>query len=163
MSDWKNHLHLQKYQQSDLPFLFQLYASTRSEELKHAPFSKEEKIAFLQQQFAAQTQHYTTHYNTDFFDVILLDQKPVGRLYIDYWSDQIRIVDISLLPDHQNQKIGTYLLQQLFQKSRNQQKPVSIHVERFNPARLWYERLGFKYKTSTNEIYLLMERSADPL
>lgn len=158
MTDWQPRVQLRLYQQSDLPFLLQLYAFSRERELAQAPFSPEQKTAFLTQQFSAQLHHYTTHYNTERFDIILIDQTAVGRLFVDYWTTEIRIVDISLLPEYQQQKIGTHLFQLLFLQSQQLQKPISIHVEQHNPIRAWYERLGFQYKSTTNDIYLLMER-----
>lgn len=162
MTNWQRRIQLRLFQQSDLPFLLQLYASTRESELAQTPFSPEQKAAFLQQQFSAQLHHYTSYYNTELFNIVLLDQVAIGRLFVDHWSAEIRVVDISLMPDYQNQKIGTYLFQLLFTQSQQLQKPVSIHVEQHNPARLWYERLGFQHKSTTNEIYLLMERQPDP-
>ena len=49
-------------------------------------------------QFAAQSRYYREHYPDTSFDVIVLDDQPVGRLSVARWSDEIRIVDIALLP-----------------------------------------------------------------
>ncbi|PTA48520.1 N-acetyltransferase [Shewanella morhuae] len=165
MTDLQTRVQLRPYQQNDLPFLLQLYTSSRSHELEQAPFSSEQKTAFLAQQFAAQFHHYSTYYSTERFDIILIDKIAVGRLFVDHWTSEIRVVDISLLPEYQQQKIGTYLFQLLFIQSQQLQKPITIHVEQHNPARLWYEKLGFTYKSTTNEVYLLMERqpSLSPL
>ncbi|AAN53270.1 GNAT family N-acetyltransferase [Shewanella oneidensis MR-1] len=157
MTDLQTRVQLRLYQQSDLPFLLQLYASSREHELTQAPFSPEQKAAFLTQQFSAQLHHYTTHYCTERFDIILVNHTAAGRLFIDHWTTEIRIVDICLLPEYQRQKIGTYLFQSLFAQAQQLQKPITIHVEQHNPARRWYEKLGFKYKSTANEVYLLME------
>lgn len=163
MKNWQDTIQLRLYQQTDLPFLAQLYASTRADELAQVPFSDEQKAAFLQQQFAAQLLHYTTYYNTDSFHIVELNGIAIGRLFVDHWERELRVVDISLLPDYQNKKIGSYLFQQLFAQSQQLQKAVSIHVEQHNPARTWYERLGFRYDSTTNEVYLLMKRQPNPV
>lgn len=157
MAALQHRIQLRPYQAEDLPFLLSLYATTRGKELSQAPFTADQKTAFLQQQFSAQLHHYTHYYNTEQFFIVEWDQTPIGRLFVDQWTTEIRVVDISLLPAYQKQKIGSYLFEQLFTKARQQHIAVSIHVELYNPARLWYEKLGFKHKSTANEVYLLME------
>lgn len=152
-----NKTYLRKHTQADIPFMQALYASTRESELALTNFSELEKQNFVSQQFSAQYQHYTQHYCTDNFNIIEYDDQPIGRLFIDDWEKEIRIVDIALMPAYRNCGIGTYYFQQLFEQARKNGKSVSIHVEHNNPAKRLYERLGFQLKTRTNEIYLLME------
>jgi ribosomal protein S18 acetylase RimI-like enzyme len=73
------------------------------------------------------------------------------------WPEEIRIVDIALLPEYRGMRIGTRLLRALISESEESGKPLSIHVERFNPALRLYERLGFRQKAD-KDVYLLMER-----
>jgi ribosomal protein S18 acetylase RimI-like enzyme len=150
-------IQLRRYQTDDIAFLLELYASSRAAELAQFPFDQEQKFAFVQQQFSAQLHHYTTYYNTEKFFIVELGQIPAGRFFIDEWTSEYRVVDICLLPSHQNKRIGTCLFNSLFEAARNKNKAVSIHVEQHNPARLWYEKLGFNYKSHTNEVYILME------
>jgi pimeloyl-ACP methyl ester carboxylesterase len=63
----------------DEPFLFDVYASTRLEELAPLGWSAEQQAAFLMQQFTAQHHYYHTNYAGADFQVILLDDRPVGR------------------------------------------------------------------------------------
>lgn len=148
---------LRKYTSSDIPFMCELYASTRESELAQTGFTTLEKKNFLDQQFNAQYLHYTQHYCTEAFNIIAFEGKPAGRLFVDYWEKEIRIVDIALMPEYRNKSLGTWLIQQLFEEAKTCGKTVTIHVEHNNPARHLYERLGFVLKTKTNEIYLLME------
>lgn len=150
-------LSLRPIIQDDLPFLKQLYFTTRESELACMPFSIQEKNAFLEQQFSAQYSHYTSYYKTNSFYIIEYVNKPIGRWFIDCWQDEIRIVDISLMPDHQNKGIGSYLIKNLFKTANINSIPVTIHVDQNNPARQLYKRLGFKQKSKINEIYILME------
>jgi GNAT superfamily N-acetyltransferase len=82
----------------DRPFLRAVYGSTRWEELERTGWSDAEKNAFLDQQFAAQDAHYTQNYDGATYSVILVDGFPAGRLYVARWPEEIRIVDIALLP-----------------------------------------------------------------
>jgi len=43
---------------ADYDFMRRLYASTRAEEMEHFPFGEAQKRVFLDQQFAAQFEHY---------------------------------------------------------------------------------------------------------
>jgi GNAT superfamily N-acetyltransferase len=140
----------------DAPFLCRVYASTREEELRPVPWSAAEKDAFLRQQFQAQHAYYQEHYDATRFEVILRDGRPIGRLYVARWKDEIRIVDIALLPEHRGAGIGTAILQDLLAEAAAAGKPVRIHVERLNPARRLYERLGF-VPIEDKGVYYLME------
>ena len=107
-------------------------------------------------QFDAQHAHYQEHYPGAAFDVILVDGQPAGRLYVAREDDEIRIVDIALLPEYRNRGIGTRLLRGLQSEAAAAGKPLSIHVERFNPALRLYERLGFR-QIEDQGVYLFME------
>jgi ribosomal protein S18 acetylase RimI-like enzyme len=74
---------------------------------------------------------------------------------VDRWADQIRLVDVALLPEHRGSGLGTALLESLLAEGRETGLPVSIHVEYNNPALNLYRRLGFRHVDS-NGIYYLM-------
>jgi ribosomal protein S18 acetylase RimI-like enzyme len=139
----------------DEAFLQAVYASTREHELALVPWSRDQKDVFLGQQFAAQAEHYETYEDAS-FDVVELDGVPVGRLYVARWPDQIRVMDVALLPEHRAAGIGTALLRDLLAEGAESGKPVSIHVERQNPARRLYERLGFR-PVEERGLYVLLE------
>jgi len=147
---------------ADLPFLTRLYASTREEELAVVDWPAEQKEAFLRQQFDAQHAWYREQYAGASFDVVERDGERVGRLYVARWPGEIRIVDISLLPEYRGQSLGTALLETVFAEADAAGQPVSIHVERFNPALRLYERLGFRLREDVG-VYLLLQREPSPL
>ena len=63
------------------------------------------------------------------------------------------MIDIALMPEHRGAGIGTKLLKELQEEAKAAGKKLSIHVERFNPARRLYERLGFQ-QVEEKEVYL---------
>ncbi len=132
-----------------------LYASTRAEEMQHFPFDDAQKAAFLDQQFAAQFEHYGIHYPTCERNIIESGGEPIGRLWVDEWRDQIRLVDIALVAGERGRGIGSTLLRQVLDRGALAGKPVTIHVESFNPALRLYKILGFE-QVDTNGVYLLM-------
>jgi ribosomal protein S18 acetylase RimI-like enzyme len=140
----------------DFDFLARVYASTRAEELASVPWSLEQKAAFLRAQAEAQDKYYRENYVTAEFLVILDNDVPAGRLYVDRWPDEIRLMDIALLPAHRGKGIGTRLLRDLQDEARAAAKPLRIHVEKMNPALALYERLGFK-PVEDRGVYHLME------
>lgn len=142
--------------EADYDFMRLLYHSTRAEEMERYPFTDEEKTKFLDSQFAAQSQHYAEHYPTCDWRIIVRDDSAVGRLYVDRWRDQIRIVDIALVPEARGTGIGTGLLREVLEEGAHSGKPVTIHVEAYNPALRLYQRLGFR-PIGTNGMYYLME------
>jgi ribosomal protein S18 acetylase RimI-like enzyme len=147
---------------SDRDFLLRVYASTREEELRLVDWSDDQKAAFVQQQFEAQDTYYREHYHPATFDVIEVNGAPVGRLYVARWEDEIRIIDIAVLPEHRGVGIGTRLLEELLAEGAECGKRVSVHVELNNPARRLYEWLGF-VPVAEHGLYVLMEAPRQPL
>ena len=141
----------------DEAFLYQVYADTRTEELAPLGWDEAQQAAFLRMQFDAQHTYYQASFPDAEYLVILRGGQPVGRLYVDRRADEIRIIDIALLPEHRRAGIGGTLLLQLLEEADRVGKPVRIHVERFNPALGLYERLGFTRVGDTG-VYFLMER-----
>ena len=149
-------LSFRQIQDSDLPFLERLYASTRQEELATiVDWSAEMKQAFLQQQFQAQHAFYSTQYKAPDFRLILHEEQPIGRLYLDRRRDEIRIVDISLLPEYRRKGLGEQLLREVMAEAASSGRAVRIHVEIFNPARRLYNRLGFQQINDAGVYHLL--------
>src|SRR5215213_1561168 len=67
---------------ADEELLVRVYASTRADELARVPWSEAQRAAFVRMQFDAQQLHYRTHNPAATYDVILLDGRAAGRLYV---------------------------------------------------------------------------------
>jgi ribosomal protein S18 acetylase RimI-like enzyme len=149
----------------DLPFISELYASTRIDEINQVDWPVEQKTAFLEQQFQAQHTHYQKHFpEAEFLVIEQLETgsddgdlwRPIGRLYLDLRDDEIRLIDIALLPAQRNAGLGTRILQRLLAVARQRKLDVRIHVEQFNRAAELYRRHGFRL-IELRGIYLFME------
>jgi GNAT superfamily N-acetyltransferase len=127
----------------DEAFLLQVYASTRLDELAHAAWDESQREAFLRLQFAAQQQHYQTHFPEGDHQLILLGDRPIGRLYVARNTDEVRILDIALLPEHRSSGVGSSIIKEILAEAAKAEKPVRIYVESFNPSLRLFERLGF--------------------
>lgn len=152
--------------ESDYPFLQRLYASTRTAEMNQVVhWTAAQKEAFLTMQWQAQLNHYQEQFPHATHHLILPSTEhnqdtpdtPIGRLYVDRRPDEIRLLDITLLPEWCGQGLGTALIQALLDEAAQKQQPVRLYVWQGNEAahRL-YQRLGFQDKEAF-EIYIFME------
>lgn len=145
---------------ADRDFVAQLYASTRADELKLAPWTPEDKQAFLRSQFELQYAHYREHYRNANFWLITRADRPIGRLYLQQDTDEIRLMDIALTPEQRGQGLGTSLMTAVLAQAKAKGARVTLHVEPLNPAQRLYHRLGFRL-VAERGIYHFLEWNAD--
>jgi ribosomal protein S18 acetylase RimI-like enzyme len=127
----------------DHAFLEALYISTRAEEVAATGWPPEMQQAFLRQQHAAQHAHFKAHYGHASKRILEQAEAAIGRLYWYETADDLHIVDIALLPQWRGQGIGEALLTDLAAHAGARGKPLTIYVEKTNPALTLYRRLGF--------------------
>ena len=149
-------LTLRTVRQEDEKFLFGVYASTRTEELSQTGWDDVQKEAFLLMQFAAQQQHYRSRFPEGVHQIIVKDGRSIGRIYTAKNDEEIRILDIALLPEHRNAGIGTILLKEILAEAEESRLAVRIYVESFNRSLRLFERLGFS-SIETSGLNQLME------
>jgi ribosomal protein S18 acetylase RimI-like enzyme len=140
----------------DEEFLLRVYASTRLEEVSAWGWTAAQQNAFLRMQFMAQRGSYAAAYPHAEHRLILVDDEPAGRILVDRGGQEIRLVDIALLPEYRNRGAGTFVIRNLIEESRTLGKPLRLQVTKVNRAARLYERLGFS-KTAEDEIYWEME------
>jgi GNAT superfamily N-acetyltransferase len=137
-------VELRPVTESDEQFLLSVYASTRAEELSQVEWSDEQKLMFLRWQFDLQRGEYTARFPDAAYHVIVVDDLPAGRIWVGSDDNQIRLLDIAILPEFQNRGVGTALLQRLIEQAKQTGKPLRHMVFVLNnDAHRFYERLGF--------------------
>jgi len=140
-------LFLRSATSEDRGFFLRVYAGTRAEELARTGWDEPACASFVTMQFEAQDRHYRAHFPDAECSVIELavrgEPVPVGRLWVDRREGSIHVLDIALLPEFRGQGLGTTSLRRLTAEAAARQVPLTVTVEFFNPARHWYERLGF--------------------
>ncbi len=144
----------------DQEFLIQLYASTRAEEKELVGWPDELWDQFMRMQFDLQQAHYRRSYDNPSFDIILADDTPVGRLYLDRRADEYRLIDLALLPQFRGLGIGSSLLKAVVQESEEQGFPVSLHVEKHNPILDYYRRIGFRIAEDRGAYFYMIRTPA---
>lgn len=147
---------LRPVEPADYDFLVEIYGSTRADEMALVPWTDEQRLAFVRAQFNAQQEHYAKNYPGARHDVIVSNGREVGRLYVARLDQEIRIIDITLLPAERNAGIGTCLIKQLLDEANQSGKMTRIYVEEFNPSLHLFERLGFS-PTEQHGIHLLLQ------
>lgn len=139
----------------DEGFLFELYASTRTEELEAWGWPPEMRSSFLAIQFKARQGLRQAFPNAE-FQIVLLDGVSAGRLVVNRTHEALQILDMALLPARRNAGVGTALLQRVFGEAAATRKPVRLHVLKGNRALRFYQRLGF-VRASETETHWEME------
>jgi len=150
-------LDLREETDADVGFLQALYASTRADELRQVDWPPSAKDAFIAHQFTAQRSQYRQHYAGAAFLVIELGGQRIGRLYLHHARAELRLMDVTLLPEWRGQGLGTVLMQRLLDWGDELRLPVTLHVEPFNPAQRLYLRLGFR-TLEVRGVYHFMQR-----
>ena len=127
----------------DMPFLRDLYAQTRAEELAVTAWTDEFKSALLDHQFGAQHAYYHDVFAGADFLLVQRDGEAIGRIYVHRAPSEIAVLDIALIPQLRNQGLGSALLGEVIAEAQREGLRVALYVEATNPARRMYDRLGF--------------------
>jgi ribosomal protein S18 acetylase RimI-like enzyme len=135
-------LQLRPESPQDEAFLFELYASTRQEELDSWGWPPALRAGFLQMQFKA-SQGYQASFPQAEFQIILLNGQVAGRLVVNRTPEELRVVDFALVPERRNAGLGSTVLQRVIAEAAAARKPIRLRVLKGNRAQRFYERLGF--------------------
>lgn len=147
---------------ADQGFLRELYASTRSDEMRATGWPASRCRAFLDQQFDFQQRYYRAHHPQALFLLLLRESCPIGRLYWRSEPGLATLIDLSLVPAERGQGLGSALLQLLTGLADHQGQDIELHVEPDNPAHRLYRRFGFEVDNDDN-VHLRMRRTARAL
>ena len=137
-------VELRPVSEEDDQFLLSVYASTRKEELAQVEWAEGQKEMFLRWQFDLQRSEYSSRFPDAAYHVIVVDGSCAGRIWVGTDDEQIRLLDIALLPEFQNRGVGTVLLHRLIEQAEQARKALRHMVFVLNNnADRFYERLGF--------------------
>ncbi len=94
---------------------------------------------------------FKEHFRPDENEVIVSDNEAIGVRSIIRRPDYLFVANIQLLPEWQGRGIGRAILERLLEKEPR----VELEVQKVNPARRLYERLGFVIFGETETHYQL--------
>jgi ribosomal protein S18 acetylase RimI-like enzyme len=124
----------------DVDFEHLLYASTR-DDLR--PLGPEVFDGFVGMQFRAESMSIRLDHPCAEHTIVVVDDSAAGRLIVDESGDQIKVIDLALLPEYRGQGIGTSLLRGVLDRADRMGRAIVLHVEKQSRAVRLYERLGF--------------------
>jgi ribosomal protein S18 acetylase RimI-like enzyme len=140
----------------DEGFLRGLFAGDRSGEFAALGWDEERLRILLEQQYVAQLRQYRETYPEHERLVVELAGRPVGRIDVHRSPREIRVLEISVVPELRSRGLGTRLIAELQEEATGTERPVRLQVARGNPALRLYQRLGFT-AVEESEIYLSLE------
>ena len=140
----------------DHDFLLRLYQSSRGDDLRELGWSEDRISEFLGMQHEAQQNFLATDHPNIVDQIVSFDGQAAGRLAVEQRPEEIRLVDIALVPERRNQGLGTYLIRQVQEQAQSVRLPLRLQVIRFNRAVGLFERLGFT-RTSETGTHFQME------
>jgi ribosomal protein S18 acetylase RimI-like enzyme len=141
----------------DTAFLYTLHESVKGAELALTPLPDAMRRHLLDMQFRAMTQGYHAMFPAARFEVVTLDDVPVGRLITDTDQHRFHIVHIALLPQWRGQGISTALMTAVLDEPRRHgiRCEAMVALDNLPSQRLW-SRLGFSER-SRGQTDLVME------
>lgn len=105
-----------------------------------------------------QRRRFNRNFNLDNSQIMQLNGEDIGILIIEENPMVIQIDNIQILPDYQNEGIGSMILTNIIQKAVKKGKTVKLQVLKTNPkAKKLYEHLGFFVEDET-EFHFLMRK-----
>ena len=143
---------------ADEAFLFALHESVKGAEFALMPVAEPIRRQLLTMQLRAMTMSYRSHFPAGHFEIITLNETPIGRLITDSGPDRFHIVYVALMPEWRNRGIGGTLMTSVLEEPRNQRLPCEATVAIDNLAsRRYWSRLGFTER-ERDLTDLIMER-----
>ncbi|AJQ93335.1 GNAT family N-acetyltransferase [Gynuella sunshinyii] len=129
---------------SDRVFLEHLHQSTR-EDLQAIEADAEFIQSIIDMQYRAQTQGYQSQFPNAMSFIIEYQQQSVGRSVLDFGPNEIRVVDIALIPAARGQGFGEAVIRAFMLAAQQVMTPLTLSVTEQNlVARQLYSRMGFQ-------------------
>jgi ribosomal protein S18 acetylase RimI-like enzyme len=138
--------------EQDDAFLFALFKAVRSPEFAHVPLEPAQLETLLSMQYAGQKYSYRAQYPGG-DAIVLLEGRPIGRVWLHQGPAEHQLVDIALLPEYQNRGIGAGLLTDAIAAARAAGVRLCCSVAVSNAGSLrFHQRLGFQI-VAQDEVY----------
>lgn len=131
--------HADAYPQS---FAYRLFAQDKLAQFAAIGMPQPQAENLVQMQWRGRNLTYATQYpGAEDCVIFLEDGTPVGHYLLQKTPRNSHLVDLAVLPEWRGQGIGTQALRQIVQQTAG--AALSLRVEKKNPARNLYTRLGF--------------------
>ena len=149
-------LGLRPARPADNGFIESLYRSTR-DDLQLIDAEQEFIETLIEQQHHAQTEGYGDLFPNAMYFIVEKQGESIGRVVIDFGMNEIRLVDVALIPTARNKGYGKSIVQTLQYAAGSARAPLYLSVLKMNqPARQLYHQLGFQFAEASDTHDLLV-------
>lgn len=146
----------------DAAFVRALYQATLRSQMPFGQtgLSDAQITALIDQQFAAQTEHYGTNYPHAEISIVEHPDGPVARLIVIEFDDEVRLGDLMVALEHRKRGLCSYIMDRNVELGLATGRPIHLHVEKLNPAVELYRRKHFEVIADLNSHWLMAYRPA---
>ena len=134
-------IHLRPERAEDEAFLFALFCASREAEFAALPQPQRETL--LRFQYQAQSRDYAARFPHSEHFIVEFGGQAAGRLLLNREANELRVVDIAVVPEMQRQGIASAVLKSLISEAEATGVALRLSVWHNNPALALYRRLGF--------------------
>jgi ribosomal protein S18 acetylase RimI-like enzyme len=129
---------------ADESFLSHLFESVKGADFAQMPISPAAQLHLLQMQYHAMNESYRASYPDAAFEIITLDDMPIGRLICDAMKDRLQVVYIAFVTDWRHRGLGTTLMRVLLEQAESLHLDcqATVAIDNLPSLGLW-AKLGF--------------------
>ena len=127
---------------ADKPLLRSLFADAH---LELAALPTDTRFVLVDMQFRAQHRRFAAAHPNATNEIVIADDKPVGRVLVDHSEDVTRIVDICVALGHRNHGIGSIVMAEIVRAADAAHRHIEMTVWSGNRAAVTLvEHAGFE-------------------
>lgn len=140
----------------DSMLLFELYASSRAEELSRSGWVTPQQRSFFRMQAQNQERYFLRHYDHLDRRTVCINGFSAGRLLVDRPSHAITVVDLAILPAFRGRGIGSLLIRALLEEATEKDLPVHVDLPKHSEMLTRCEQMGFRYSEDLGDRWHLV-------
>ncbi len=139
---------LRPAEHADYAFLYGLFVATMRDSISQIWGWEEARWATF----------YRPQFDPSRYRIVVVDGQDIGALVVERRPTELYLDTVEIVSEHQGRGLGTVLIRDVLAEARAGGLPVTLQVNRANPARRLYERLGF-VETGRTETHYRMRAS----
>jgi GNAT superfamily N-acetyltransferase len=105
----------------------------------------------------AQRERFDSKLQRATFRIVELVGRPIAAVWSSEHDDHVYLHELLVLPEFQNQGIGSQILRWELDRAEAVKKPIRVHTLLLNRAQEFYKRHGF-IETGRSDLYIDMEK-----
>ena len=151
-------LRLRPETAADEAFRFALFCAARPPGEDFSPLGPEMAQRMLRHQFLAQNHSYRKDFPDARFEIVTLDDAPVGYVIVHIGTAEARIVDLAILPGRRSAGLGEAVVRGAAAEAAARALPLRASVLKGNAGALRFcRRIGFAPIGEIAPFYIALE------